>query len=261
MSSKKHLYVPDTQVRKGVSVEHIKWMAYYALDKLDPDVDRIIFAGDWYDMPSLSSYDKRGSKSFEGKRLQQDLQAGHDALDILFDIWAPRDFYPEVHVTMGNHEERFYRALNETPEYLDGLFENNNPFEFEAMGDNWHVHKFLKPVVLDGIAYCHYFPHNAQGGITQTKHGAPCAKAQAQRQMMSATSGHKQGFDYAVIPYANGYVQGLIAGSFYLHNEGYMHGLDNYWRGLILKHGVSRGQYDLCQVRMDWLKDKYRRYV
>lgn len=254
---RKHLYVPDTQVKKGVPTDHIKWLAYYAMDKLTND-DIIVIAGDFYDMPSLSSYDKKGSRSFEGRRLQADLQAGHDALDILWDIWSARGFEPETHVTMGNHEERFYRALNDNPDILEGLFADDNPFEFEAMG--WIVHPFLKPVVIDGVAYCHYFPHNAQGGITQTKHGAPTAQAQARRQMMSATSGHKQGFDYAVVPYANGYVQGLIAGSYYLHNEGYMRGLDNYWRGLVLKHGVHHGQYDLCQVRIDWLRDKYRRY-
>jgi hypothetical protein len=44
-----------------------------------------------------------------------------------------------------------------------------------------------------------------------------------------------------------------------LHNEGYMRGLDNYWRGLVLKHNVHRGQYALCQVEMSWLKERYGR--
>lgn len=257
MTKRKHLFVPDTQVAPGRPTDHIHWLAYYAMDKLTND-DVIVFAGDWYDLPSLSSYDKRGSRSFEGRRLRKDLQSGHDALDILWDIWSARGFEPETHITLGNHENRFYRALNDSPEFLEGMFEDDNPFEFEAMG--WHAHKFLKPVIIDGIAYNHFWPHNARGGVTQTKHGAPCARAQAQRQMMSATAGHQQGFDYAVTPFAGGYVQGLIAGSFYLHNESYHMGNNNYWRGLILKHGVHKGQYDLCQVRMAWLKDKYKRF-
>lgn len=254
----KHLFVPDTQVAPGRPTDHLKWLAYYAMDKIDPSTDKLIFAGDFFDMPSLSSYDKAGSKSFEGRRLRRDLQAGHDALDILWDIWSSHDFYPETHITLGNHEERFYRALNDNPTYLEGMFENDDPFEFEAMG--WHVHPFMKPVILDGIGYCHFWPQNSRGQVMQSKHGAPSARAQAMRTMMSTTAGHQQGIDYAVVPTPKGYIRGLIAGSFYLHNESYHKGWNGYWRGLVLKQHVRQGQYAICEVELDWLRDKYRKY-
>lgn len=252
----KHLFVPDVQVRPGVSTDHLRWMAFYAMDKLDPDTDKIVFAGDFYDMPSLSSYDKRGSKSLEGRRLAADLQSGHDAIDMIEEIWAKRRFAPRVYITLGNHEYRLDRAINETPTFLEGL----SGLEYAFEDYSWHVSPFLRPIEIDGVLYSHFFPHNARGQVTQTKHGAPCAKSQAQRQMKSATAGHQQGFDYAVVPTPSGYVQGLIAGSFYLHNEPYMMGLDNYWRGLVLKHNVRRGMYALCQVEMDWLRGSYAKY-
>ena len=57
---RKHGVIPDLQSKPGVPLNHIYWIAYYFMDK---QVDVIRLMGDVYDLPSLSSYDKRGSKS------------------------------------------------------------------------------------------------------------------------------------------------------------------------------------------------------
>ena len=44
----KHLVIPDTQVKPGQSLEHLRWAGQYAADK-KPDV--IIHIGDHWDMP------------------------------------------------------------------------------------------------------------------------------------------------------------------------------------------------------------------
>ena len=59
----KHMVIPDTQVKPGCPIEHLKWAGQYAVDK-KPDV--IVHIGDHWDMPSLSHYDK-GTTSFEGR--------------------------------------------------------------------------------------------------------------------------------------------------------------------------------------------------
>lgn len=78
--------------------------------------------------------------------------------------------------------------------------------------------------------------------------------------MKSATAGHQQGLDVAVVPTPDGLQRGVIAGSFYLHDEEYMGPLNQYWRGLIVKHAVFCGDYSLCEVDMNWLAAKYRRH-
>lgn len=247
----RHLWVPDTQCRAGIPAAHLDWLSYYALDK---GPTKIIFAGDWWDFPSLSSYDKPGSKQAEGRRVKNDIDAGRRAMARVVEPWLKSGWIPEIHFLRGNHEERWYKAVNSNPAQLEGLAD-----PFECLREyGIHVHQFLKPVTLDGVAYAHFFPHNAKGQVTQTKNGAPSARAQVQRIMRSATAGHQQGYDVAVLPNPDGLQRGLIAGSFYLHDEEYMPD-NNYWRGLILKNDVKRGNYALCEVDMSYLQHRYGR--
>jgi hypothetical protein len=248
---RKHLFIPDLQVKPGVPLNHLYWIAQYAMDKA---VDVVVFAGDVYDLPSLSSYDKRGSKAVEGRRVAADMDAGDRAVDIIADQWDAGGFTPEVYVTLGNHEKRRDRAIDEHPHLLDGVLRD---FRFTARG--WRTSEFLAPVTIDGIRYSHFFPQSANGATTQTKRGAPNAPSQIRRQLCSATAGHQQGLDVAVMPTTDGLRRGLIAGSCYLHDEDYMGPLNNYWRGIVLKHNVRNGNYNLCEVDLGYLASKYSR--
>jgi len=253
---RRHLFIPDQQIREGVPINHLHWASMYALDK-GPDV--LINSGDGADMPSLSTYEARGSKSTELKRVRKDIAAWMRGIEILCGPWAKAGWCPEKHYLLGNHEYRWFRALNERPDLLEGMFPNDDPFTSFLQGYGWQVHPFLKIVTVDAIKYCHYFPHGPGGRVGQTKRGAPNALAQVQRQMSSATAGHMQGLDIAIVATDLGLRRGLIAGSFYLHKESYLHGLDRYWTGLILKNDVRSGNYALCEVEMDWLRAKYQR--
>lgn len=253
---RKYLVIPDTQARCGVPLNHMHWASMYAMDKA-PDV--IAHMGDGADMPSLSSYDKRGSKRTEKLRLREDVDAWKRSMDALHDPWDNAGWRPEKHYFLGNHEQRWWSALNNEPHHLEGMFPEDDPFTPYLRERGWIVHPFLKIVTLDGVKFCHYFPHGPGGRVGQTKRGAPSAHAQVQRQMASATAGHMQGLDIATLSTDLGLRRGLIAGSFYLHNEHYLHGLDRYWRGLILKNDVRMGNYALCEVEMEWLRAKYRR--
>ena len=52
----RHIFIPDTQVKTGTPTEHLIAAGNYIASKR-PDV--IIHAGDHWDMPSLSSYEKK----------------------------------------------------------------------------------------------------------------------------------------------------------------------------------------------------------
>lgn len=153
----KHLLISDTQVKKGVPLDHIRALGNFIVDKKP---DRIIMIGDFADMPSLSSYDKPGTKAFEGKRYSDDIESSIEAMELLFrPINAYNDmrqrnkkkaYKPDLHLTLGNHEDRITRAVNLDPR-LDGTLSIAD-LRYQDFG--WTVHPFLNIVDLDGVAYC-----------------------------------------------------------------------------------------------------------
>src|SRR6516164_5145117 len=68
----KHLVLPDCQVRPGVSTDHLEWAGRYIVAK---QRDVIVQIGDFADLPSLSGYEPKGSRSFEGRRYRDDIKA------------------------------------------------------------------------------------------------------------------------------------------------------------------------------------------
>lgn len=256
----KHFYVPDTQVKPDVPTDHIESAGNYCAKK-KPDV--IVFAGDFYDMPSLSSYDKRTAKA-EGRRYSDDIKSGNKALTRFFKpILAENrtlakkkkaQYKPRLVVTLGNHEERIMRHINANPELVGQLGYHNLAFKKHG----FEVYNFLEPVIIDGIVYSHFFPRNPSGKITQTRNGAPNARTQLQRERMSCTAGHAQGVDFHIHHGAHRRQYGLIAGSFYMHEEDYLSPQGtNYWRGCIMKHQVEEGEYDPMFLSLEYLLDNY----
>ena len=250
---RRHIYVPDTQVRLGVPVDHLPWVGKY-IAKMKPDV--IVFAGDWYDCPSMSTHDAPGSKGKEGARYVDDIKAGNDALDALMQpIHEAKNkpdsngnpWQPEIHVTLGNHEDRIRRMVETNP-VLEGAIGYQ---DFGFIKNGITVHDFLSPVVLDGIAYSHYWSApmtgRAYGGLASTILG---------KLGHSYTQGHRQVFDYATknCQVTGREMIGLIAGACYVHAEPYLGYQGNsHFRGLIVKNEVIDGHYDIMRVSLNYL--------
>ena len=76
---KDHVLIPDTQVKKGVALDHLRWAGEYCVEH-KPEV--IVHIGDHADMPSLSSYDK-GKRTAEGKRVNEDIEAAIKGMEVL----------------------------------------------------------------------------------------------------------------------------------------------------------------------------------
>lgn len=249
----RHLYIPDTQVKPGVPTEHIAWAARYAAAEKP---DAIILAGDWYDMPSLSVYDE-GKKSSEGRRIADDLAAGTEALELFgreLKKHAPRSYSPRRYVTLGNHEERIARAV-ETNAKLEGVLSMED-LAFKRLG--WIVAPFLKPLDVDGITYIHYCPLGPNGRVNSGKFGAPSARLQAARMARSTVCGHRQGKDVAEIYTPGRVIRGVIAGSFYQHDEKYLTAMgETYWRGVLMLNGINKGDFDLEEMSMARLEARF----
>lgn len=251
----KHLIIPDTQIRPGDDLTFLEHIGKFLVDK-QPDV--IVQIGDFADMPSLSSYDK-GKKSFEGRRYKNDIEASQQGMATLLNPLieyntkqrknGKRQYNPRRVLTLGNHEDRISRAINSDPK-LDGTLDLRD-LGYEAAG--WEVHPFLEVVVIDDVAYSHYFVTGVAGRAAST------AAAQLNKKHMSCVAGHQQGRQSASAYRADGKrITSIIAGSCYEHNEDYLGPQgNNHWRGLVVLHDVNDGEFDEMYVPLTYLRKKY----
>jgi hypothetical protein len=251
----KHFIIPDVQAKPGVDFTYLKALGNYIVDK-QPEV--IVCIGDFADMPSLSSYDK-GKKAFEGRRYNKDIEAAQEAMNALLGpleaynyrqiLNKKKQYLPRMVLTLGNHENRINRAINDDPK-LDGVLSVND-LDYEAWG--WEVYPFLERVVVDGVAYSHYFVTGVAG------RPAVSAAAQLNKQHMSCVAGHQQGLQIHTGYKADGTIlTSIIAGSCYEHEEDYMGPQGNHhWRGALMLNDVRDGGFEAMPLTLRYLKDKY----
>lgn len=255
--SNRHLLIPDCQVKQGIDMSFLTHIGKYIV-KARPDV--IINIGDFADMPSLSSYDK-GKRAAEGRRVCEDIAAAKEGMKLLLAPMrelqeqqraAGKPVYsPRMVLTLGNHEARIDRHVDANPE-LHG-FLGMHSLGYEEAG--WEVYPFLTPVIVNGVAYCHFF-QNVLTGKPLSGTAANMLKTIGQ----SFTQGHRQVLDVATrfLPADGSQQWGLIAGACYTHEEEYKGAQGNaHWRGVVLKHNVRNGSYDPLFVGLDWLAKTY----
>ena len=252
---RRHLVIPDTQLRPGVPTDHIKWAAQAIVDYM-PDV--IVMLGDWANVDSFNSHTRPGSIETEGVRFKQEIDFANEQSRILV---APmeaeiarrkrrkiKQWNPERHWLDGNHEDRISRFVRDNPVF-EGMFDTG---VFESPG--FTRHPFLKIVDIDGIYYSHYF--------SNTHSGRPIGGSIDNRLNKigrSFVQGHEQGFLYGVRQFPGALTRhGLVAGSFYLHDERYRGAQGNEeWRGIVILNEVEDGSYDLMPLSMSYLRRKY----
>lgn len=250
-----HLVLPDCQIRAGDDTGFLTAIGKYIIKK---QPDTIICIGDFADMPSLSSYDV-GKKSFEGRRYKLDIEASINAMQALlkpineFNERARKNkekqYKPRMVLTLGNHENRINRAVNDDAK-LEGVLSTKD-LRFEEFG--WEVHDFLDVVIIDGVAYSHYFVTGVAG------RPASSAAAQFRKTNMSCVAGHQQGLQIHTGNRADGaLLTSIIAGSCYEHDEDYLGAQGNkHWRGFLVLHDVNEGEFDLMPVSLDWVVKRY----
>ena len=251
-----HMVIPDTQVKKGVPLEHLRWAGQWAAEK-KPDV--IVHIGDHADMPSLSTYDV-GKKSYEGRRYADDIDAAVEGM-VLF--LAPireeqarlragkrKEWNPRLVLTLGNHEHRIIRAIESDPK-LEGTV-GLDDLRYEEFG--WDVIPYLNTVTIDGIAYSHYFTTGSMGRPVTS------ARALATKKHMSCTMGHVQQteIDLSQKTGDGRWITGLFSGIFYQHDEDYLGAQgNNVKRQIWMKYNVQDGQYDPHALSLEYLRRRY----
>jgi hypothetical protein len=257
----KHLVIPDTQIKKGVPLDHIRALGKFIVDK---QPDKIIMIGDWADMPSLSSFDRPGSLNKEGARYCEDVEASIEAMELLLEPLKKLNkrlskhkkklYKPEMYLCIGNHEQRINWAIQKDPVAFSGVISIDD-LEFERFG--WTVVPFLNILVLDGVNYSHYFidPNGLTGrAIGGTVHN------KLTKLKTTFVMGHQQALGHAEQYTATGKrLRGLVCGAFYMHDEGYLGPQKNtqHWRGVVMLHEVEDGDFDVMEVSLRYLLKRY----
>lgn len=257
-----HIVIPDTQVHSGTPTAPLEWIGAYIAEQFGGRRNvKIVHLGDHADMPSLSIYDKPGSKSMEGRRYREDIDAANEAFDLLNEplrLWAQehkKKWPAEKHVLLGNHENRINRAIESDPVKFEGVISTKD-LNFADLG--WTVHDFLEPVWLDGVCYAHY----AVNPMTGRPLGGS-AQLQLQRLGHTMITGHQQTLDYAVRYMRNHRgemrsVHRIVAGAAYGHHEDYLGPQGNaHWRGILVLHDVREGSFDPMFVSLSYLCRRY----
>lgn len=241
--------IPDTQIKPGVPMNHMTWIGRYIAEKgkFNPNAV-IVHLGDHWDMPSLSSYDKKGGTKMEGRRYTSDVAAGNQAFVLLdkpisrVHRWSPRKV-----ILRGNHEDRITRAAQDNAQ-IDGAVSLDH---LETL--DWEVIPYLVPVTIHGISFAHFFYNPMTGrpysGMIETR---------IKNIGTSFVQGHQQDFKYGELSYPSGRRIGLISGNCTLHDEDYLGPQGNRaWRGILVLHEAQNGEYDLMKVSLDFLCRKY----
>lgn len=246
--------VPDTQVRPDVPLDHLTWVGK-AIIKYQPDV--VVHLGDHFDLPSLSSHDKPGSKAFEGRRYRADVEAGNEGMRLLL---APlkelqsrqrknkeKVYKPRLVYLFGNHDQRVERAVQNNP-VLEGTI-GYQDFNLK----DWETYPFLQPAFINGVAFAHYFQTGAMG------RPAASAAAMISKLHQSCVAGHQQTKQIAYSKRADGKsIFATIIGACYLHQEDYLGPQGNkHYRGVLILNEVQDGQADELFLSLKYLERKY----
>lgn len=243
-----HLIIPDSHAHPDFSNAR-----YTLLGNLIADVkpDIVCDIGDFFDMPSLCSYDK-GKKSFEGRRYRKDIQAGVEGQDRIRQVLKKqKKKLPRFVRTLGNHEDRITRALQ-----MDPILEGTIGLEdLQSKEYGWEEHPFLEPVEIDGIQYSHYFVTGVSGKPIGGEHAGYSLLT---KRFRSSTQGHTHTFDYCIRTAGDRKLHGLVVGEFIDYNVEYAGQANDIWSsGVVIKRGVENGQYDLEWISMRRLMEEY----
>lgn len=243
---RKMVIIGDAHAKDGVSNRRFDWLGNYIAEERPEEV---ISMGDWWDMPSLCSYDE-GKACFEGRRYKKDIAAGVDALKRVDDkIKAVnvkrarnRRYAPNRRMVMGNHDEaRISRAVQEDSK-LEGVISLDD-LRLSEFG--WEATPFLQTLEVGGISFAHYFMSGIMGRAIG---GETPALTLIKKKLRTTCSAHSHLFEMACRHDSTWRrVWGIIAGC-YLdvdQHEDYAGQANHMWaRGLLELEMVENGDFD-----------------
>ena len=243
------LVIGDAHVAPGQNLRRFKWANQFIRDH---DFDRIVVIGDFLTLDCFSEWDKDKRKKMEGRRYEQDVETGREALDLLLDSVTS---IPII-FTEGNHEERAKRYIDTHPE-LEGVIHvetdlflrqrHHHPITYVPYKEDW---------TYKGVSFTHA-PIQENGKPVAGKFSTKKALALYHN---SVVYGHTHKLDLACEHRHNSLHlnQAVNVGCFFEHVDEYAQGsATSYWRGLVLLDHYSFNRVDVSTASLGKLKQLY----
>jgi hypothetical protein len=243
----RHLIIGDSHAHPDFSNERFTYLGKLIHD-LRPDV--VINIGDLADMASLCFHSK--PIELEGARYKRDCASAIDAQERLFhEVKRHKKKLPRFVWTLGNHDIRPQRFVEANP-IFQGHVKN------EDIGYNefpWETHSFLEPVIIDGIAYSHYFTSGIMGRPIGGTHPAWTI---IKKRNQSSTCGHSHVVDYKIDKTPGRSLMGLCVGCYVDYEASYAGPANDMWSsGIAVCDNVADGIYDFRWISMKQIKKEY----
>lgn len=255
---KQLLVIPDSHASPDKDNRRFAWLGNLILDR-QPDC--IVNLGDLFNMDSLCQYD-RNKKSFEGRRYRNDIRVGIDALE---KIHGPFNAYneqrrnskkaklpsPRKIITLGNHEYRIVRAVENSAE-LDGFLSLDN---LQLDYFDYEVVPYKKPIVIEGVWFNHFWASGVKGEAIS---GFNIASNILAKNSVSSICGHSHLWDMAIRSRPDGSkLIGLNAGC-YLEETTFADATDQLWTScLTILHDVHDGVFDIETISIERMRSVY----
>lgn len=252
MSRKKtdFFVIPDAHAHPNYSMRRFGDMGECCAEFIATSKNEVVVValGDWTDCSSITEHNSK--LSYEGQRYKYDVQSALDSqADFFRRIKARKKKLPRFIMTMGNHEDRINRLVNEHPN-LEGTI-GVDDLGYKDFG--WEVYPFQERCVVAGWTFIHGVP-NRRGGLVSSEN---MGRNIAMKEGTSVVVGHHHGFDHHRIPYPNrpaihGVNAGCITAKGFALGEGWSRPNAHVeWRGVIFIKNALDGDGDVQQWRAE----------
>ena len=249
------LLIPDVHAKADDALERFGALWVW-LRARDASIDKIVQIGDLWDFESLCTHDKE-SPEWHRRSLADDIDAGFRALDRILDIANDFDVpAQDVHLTLGNHDDRYDKFMksdnrlltSDFPKTIRALIGQRRPYT------PLRVHPFLKPAVIYGTAFSHYFVSGVMG---RAQGGENHAASLLRTQHMSCICGHSHLMSSAVRTKADGSkIYAHVAGCFVDPDGDFAYAgaaRRLWWNGCHLLHFTAPGEFDIETISIERL--------
>lgn len=246
------LYVPDVHAKAGDSLERFNALTAWLVDRRIK-LDAVVQGGDLWDMEALCSYDE-GSPEYYERHFYDEFQVGLKAFDILESCL--KRFGNKgctLCITEGNHENRYNKWMASDNRLRTSPFPKTvkELLKFYRPTSKVNYVEFLQPLVVEGVAFSHYFVSGLMG---RPVGGERPAANLIRSQMMSAVACHSHTYDFAERTRADGSkIKTLVGGCFVNPDDPFKFAgaaRKLWWNGVHLLHFTAPGDFDVESVSL-----------
>ena len=244
----KILVIGDAHVSSHQSLRRFNWLE--AFIKAKADFTHLVIIGDFLTFSSLSAWDKDKRLTMEGQRLQEEVEAGNEALDIIQP--SENEFHEKIFLE-GNHENRLPRYLESHPELAGNTMIVPVMLELSKRGYKWVPYR--KYYTIGGIN----FTHIPFGKMREISGKDICSKAELVT-VGSTAFGHTHELHTSCVhKHGMTHLQQILnVGCFFEKSEDYVEGkMTNYWKGIVVLNNYDYGRFDIETYSMSRLKALY----